>query len=91
MFFHERLIISYVQYLENDRYVFQLTEGAEFPVSREEFMTHYQEYRKFEDERARASQQHAERYRPLPVTLVVRRCVKVFPANPSLRRKRRSA
>lgn len=91
MFFHERLIIGYIHDPENDRYVFQLTEGEEFPVTHEEFTAHYQEYRKFEEERARASQQHADRYRPLPVTLVVRRCVRSFPPNPSLRRKRRSA
>lgn len=91
MFFQERLIIGYVYDPENDRYVFQLTEGKEFPVTREEFMAHWQEYRKYEEERVRASQQHAERYRPLPVTLVVRRGVRTFPANPNLRRKRRSA
>lgn len=91
MFFQERLIIGYVYDPENDHYLFQLTEGKEYTVTREVFMTHWEEYRKFEEERIRASQQHAERYRPLPVTLVVHRGVKCFPVNPTLRRKRRSA
>ncbi|MEA4902184.1 hypothetical protein [Desulfitobacterium sp.] len=91
MFFHERLIIGYVQDLENGLYAFQLAEGEEFPVTFEEFETHWQEYCKFEKERATASQDHAGHYRPLPVTLVVRHGVRIFPASPILRRKRRLA
>jgi len=88
LFFHERLIVGYVHNPENDCFVFQLSGGEEFPVSQEEFVIHWQEYREFEEERA---SQHTERYRPLPVTLVVRRSVQLFPGDPSLRRKRKSA
>lgn len=90
MFFNGHLIIGYVHDLENEQYLFQLTGGEECPVTREEFVTHWQAYRKFEEDRAKASP-YAERYRPLPVTMEVRRSVRLFPINPSLRRKRKSA
>lgn len=88
MFFHGNLIISYVQDPENDGYLFQLTGGEECPVSQEEFVSHWHEYRAYEAGRA---QQDVGRYRPLPVTLTVKHCVTLYPANPSLRRKRRMA
>lgn len=88
MFFHEHLIVSYVHDLENDRYVFQLTGGKEYPVTQEEFVNHWQEYRQFEERRTSSSLEH---YRPLPITLVIRQSVKLCPVNPGLRRKRKSA
>lgn len=88
MFFHGNLIISYVQEPENDRYLFQLTGGEECPVSKEEFISHWEEYRAFE---AKRKQQDFGHYRPLPVTLTVKQSVQLFPANPNLRRKRKLA
>jgi hypothetical protein len=88
MFFHGHLIIGYVQEPENDRYLFQLAGGEEYPVSKEEFLFHWQQYRAYEDGRA---EQNAGHYRALPVTLTVKQSVKIYPANPSRRRKRKSA
>ncbi|WP_425806913.1 hypothetical protein ACHOLT_07400 [Desulfitobacterium sp. Sab5] len=80
--------MSYVHDLENDRYVFQLTGGEEYPVTQEEFIDHWQEYRLFEEKRATSS---LERYQPLPITFVTRRSVRLLPSSPNLRRKRKSA
>lgn len=88
MFFHGNLIISYVQDPDNDRYLFQLTGGEEYPVSKDEFISHWQEYRAYEAVRA---QQDFGHYRPLPVMLTIKHHITLLPANPSLRRKRRLA
>lgn len=88
MFFHDSLIIGYVQDPENDRYFFQLTGGEDVPVSKEEFIAHLQEYRAYE---ARRAQQDVGRYRPLPVTHCVKHSVPLYPVNPNLRRKRNLA
>jgi hypothetical protein len=88
MFFHGNLIIGYVQDPKNDGYLFQLTGGEECPVSKDEFLAHLEEYRAYEAARAQAG---VGTYRPLPVTLTVKRDVELFPVNPVLRRKRHLA
>lgn len=88
MFFHDNLIISYVQDPENDRYLFQLTGGEECPVSKEVFIAHWQEYRAYEAGRAR---QDGVPYLPLPVTHCIKHSVPLYPVNPNLRRKRNLA
>lgn len=88
MFFHGHLIIGYVHEPENDRYLFQLTGGEEYPVSKDEFFSHWQVYCVYEEGRA---EQNVGHYRPLPVTRLIRQQIKIYPANPSRRRKRKSA
>jgi hypothetical protein len=88
MFFHDNLIIGYVQDPENGRYLIQITGGEEILVSEEVFFAHWQEYRVYEAGRA---QQDGVHYRPLPVTHTIKRDITLCPANTSLRRKRRSA
>ena len=88
MFFQGRLIISYIQEPELNRFKFQLAGGEELTISKEEFIAHWQAYRRYESERAA---QYPDHYHPLPVTLETRRSIKVFPANVNLRRKRQSA
>lgn len=85
MFFHGHLIIGYVQEPERDRYIFQLSGGDECAVSRDEFLNHWHEYRRYEDQRAST---HVEHYRPLPVTLEIRRRVQLFPVDATERKKR---
>lgn len=88
MYFHDNLIICYVQDPNNDRYLFQLTGGEVCDVSKEVFFAHWQEYRAFEADRA---QQDVGPYRPLPVTMSITYSVKRMPVNMNLRRKRKSA
>ncbi|AFM01842.1 MULTISPECIES: hypothetical protein [Desulfitobacterium] len=88
MYFHDNLIICYVQDPDNDRYLFQLTGGEVCDVSKEEFYAHWQEYRAFEEARALDV---VEPYRPLPVTFSTTYNVKRMPINMHLRRKRKSA
>lgn len=88
LFYQERLIVGYIQEPDQGRYMFQLAGGEETEVSREEFVHHWQLYRQFESER---ETQHLEHYRPLPVTLEIRRSLQVTPVNFAFRRRRRSA
>lgn len=88
MFINSRLIISYIQEPEHNRYIFQLAGGEEYPASQEEFVAHWHEYRQFEKERALNC---LENYRPLPVTLEIRQTLAIWPVNVDLRRKRQSA
>lgn len=84
LFFHDRLIIGYIQEPQHNRYMFQLAGGEECPISREDFISHWQTYRRFEQERA---EQHSDHYRPLPITVQIRRKLDVFPADVHQRRQ----
>ena len=88
LYFHDNLIICYVQDPDNHRYLFQLTGGEVCDVSKEVFFAHWQEYRAFEKARALDAGEH---YRPLPVTFSTTYSVKRMPINKHLRRKRKSA
>lgn len=84
MFYGDHLIIGYIREPQHNRYLFQLAGGEELPISREEFLQHWQEYCAYEADRA---SQTLERYRPLPITLQIRQKIEIFPVDLSLRRK----
>ena len=88
LFINERLIVSYIQEPDQNRYFFQLAGGDVHLTTREEFAAHWEEYRQFEAERAAQNQEH---YRPLPITLEIRHTLKTRPVNIALRRRRQSA
>lgn len=84
LFFHDRLIIGYILEPQENRYMFQLAGGEELAISKDEFLDHWQEYCRFEEERSVAP---AEHYRRLPITLEIRKTLNVFPANIDTRRR----
>ena len=86
MYYGERLIISYIHYLDSNRYVFQLAGGEEVESTWEEYSAHWQTYREHEQKRAAEALEH---YRPLPVTQEIRLSLKVAPASAVARRQRR--
>lgn len=88
MFYQDRLIVGYIQEPESNRYIFQLAGGDEIETTKEDFFKNWQAYRQFENERLA---QYLEHYRPLPVTLEIRRSLKVYPVSRALKRRRQPA
>ncbi|NMA68960.1 MAG: hypothetical protein GX958_06035 [Desulfitobacterium sp.] len=88
MYFHDNLIICYIHDPKNEKYYFQLTGGKVYPVNKEEFYAHWQEYLAHEAERALDA---GDSYQKLPVTFSITYDVKVLPVNVPKRRNRKSA
>ncbi|MEL1136154.1 hypothetical protein AAC978_13290 [Desulfitobacterium sp. THU1] len=88
MYFHDNLIICYVQDPSCDRFLFQLAGGEVCEVSKEVFFAQWREYRDFEAARAL---EEGVAYRPLPVNMSFTCNIKCLPINMNQRRKRKSA